>query len=140
MYSTLHSEIDASVYPYGTNVPILLSVYESSSVSDKSVFESALIGFGKYITRLKKNALSELTKQLFSFSSLAVLGIILEYLYNNVFEDILPVWINALFEIVAWVFVWEFAEFMAFRLPGKIKNIRRLSQILHTEYEFHHWE
>ena len=42
MYSTLHSEIDASVYPYGTNVPILLSVYESSSVSDKSVFESAL--------------------------------------------------------------------------------------------------
>ena len=140
MFDALKKEIDASVSPYSVKERIVLTVYESSAASAPDVRESVLIGFRRYVGAYLQKKKATLKMRLITFTGLFLLGVLLEFLIYEVFPGILPLWIANTLDIIAWVFVWQFAAYMVFEFAKERKGIKRLSQILQTEYRFKHWE
>lgn len=140
MFENLKKEIDDSVSLYSSKEDIVLTVYESSSVSDENIRESALIGFKKYIQLNKQKAVSRLKTHLFTFLLFFVIGVLMEYLLYGAFPAALPGWVESTLDVFACVFVWQFVAYMAFEFEREITNIRRFTQILRMEFVFRHWE
>ena len=138
-FRNLHKEIESTLSTYSEKESVLITVYESSSCSDNTK-ESVLIGFRKYITQCLARAKATFQLHLIMFTALAVVGVLLEYLLYGAFPGLLPTWVLNVVDIVAWVFVWQFAAYMAFEFVKEIRTIRRFDQILHLEYTFRHWE
>lgn len=138
-YDELRDEIDASIQPYSTKKDIVLAVYESSD-ADSDVRESVLMGFERYIAHYKKRESFELKLHFSLFLSLFIIGVLIEFLLYETFADMIVDWIVNTLDIFAWVFIWQFAEYLAFDFAKEIKNVNRLKQILRIEYVFKRWE
>ncbi len=139
MYSNLQKEIGSALSVYSEKEPVSLTIYESSSSSEETK-ESILIGFKKNITQCIYRAKITFKMHLITFSALCAIGILTEFLLYGAFPDSLPLWLQNVLDIVAWVFVWQFAAYMAFEFIKEIKVIRRLKQIQQAEFIFRHWE
>ena len=139
MFGNLQKEIESTILPYSEKEPISLTVYESSACSDDTK-ESVVIGFKKYITQCLERARITFQRHMIVFSLLCAVSLLLEFLLYEVFPGLLHVWIQNVLDIVAWVFEWQFAAYMAFESVKEIKAIRRFDQILQIEYIFRHWE
>ena len=139
MYGSLQTEIEGTLSVYSEKEPVLLTVYESSSSSEETK-ESVLIGFKKHIVQCLNRAKNTFKLHLITFAALCAIGVVLEFLLYGAFPGALPLWVQNVLDIVAWVFVWQFAAYMAFEFIKEIRTIRRLDQILHIEYIFRHWE
>lgn len=138
MYETLLKEITGSLAPYSEKDSIELAVYHSSSASD-DVRESVLVGFRKYVDRLKRMASSRIKFHFSLFFGIFALGVLIEFLlYGGVLA--LPEWINNVFDIVAWVFVWQFAAYMTFEFSKEKRQADRLQQIENIAYDFTYFE
>ena len=74
------------------------------------------------------------------FLSLFIIGVLIEFLLYETFADMIVEWIVNTLDIFAWVFIWQFAEYLAFDFAKEIKNVNRLKQILRIEYVFKRWE
>ena len=140
MFDGLYREITSSVSLYPLKESILLNVYESSQTANDDVRESVLVGFRKYIMQFRQKAITGFRTHLVLFSLLFVIGVLMELLMYGVFPGVLPLWIENTLDIVAWVFVWQFAAYMAFEFAKEIKAIRRFNQILNIQFVFRHWE
>lgn len=140
MFDTLKREIDASISPYSVKENIVLNVYESSAAPAPDAWESTLVGFQKYITVYRERKKATLKAHLTTFTLLFLCGVLIEFLIYGAFPQALPLWIANTLDIIAWVFVWQFAAYMAFEFAKERKGIQRLSQILQIEYQFKHWE
>ena len=140
MFNRLKDEIEDSLCVYPTNEQILLSVYVSSASADDSTRESVLVGFKKYIMQYLKRNVSALKRSFVTFLSLALFGILIEFLNYNVFSDALPAWVCNLIDVSATVLIWQFVAYLAFEFSKERRNIQRLRQILQIEYVFRHWE
>ena len=138
-FSNLHREIDSTLSTYSEKASVVITVYESSSCSDDTK-ESVLVGFRKYIARCLARARASFRLHLIMFTALAAVGVLLEFLLYGAFPELLPTWALNVVDIVAWVFVWQFAAYMAFEFVKEIKTIRRFDQILHLKYTLRHWE
>ena len=139
MYGNLYKEIESTLSVYSEKESVSLTVYESSS-SGEDVKESIVVGFRKYITQCVDRAKNSFKMHLFTFTALCVIGVLIEFLLYGAFPDFLPLWLQNVLDIVAWVFVWQFAAYMTFEFVKEIKAIRRLRQILNADFIFRHWE
>ena len=139
MYGNLQKEAESALSVYSEKEAVSLTVYESSAADD-GIKESIVIGFRKYIMQSIRRAVNSFKMHLITFTSLCAIGVLIEYLLYGAFPDFLPLWLNNVLDIVAWVFVWQFAAYMAFEFIKEIKNIRRLRQIFDAEFVFRHWE
>ena len=139
MYGNLQKEIESTLYLYPEKEDVLLTVYESSAANDDTK-ESIVVGFRKYVAMCLDRAKSSLKLHLIVFTALCVIGVLIEFFMYGAFPDLLPVWVQNVLDIVAWVFVWQFAAYMAFEFLKEIKVIQRLDQILHISFVFRHWE
>ena len=139
MYGNLYKEIESTLSVYSEKEPVSLTVYESSS-SGEDLKESIVVGFRKYITQCVDRAKSSFKMHLITFTALCVIGVLIEFLLYGAFPDFLPLWLQNVLDIVAWVFVWQFAAYMAFEFVKEIKTISRLRQIQQAEFIFRHWE
>ena len=140
MFDSLKKEIDASVMPYSAGEDILLTVYESSEKATEDVRESVIVGFRRYLAACRQRAESALKKHLFVFFVMFLAGVLIEFFLYGAFPDLLPLWIANSLDIVAWVFIWQFAAYLAFEFVSEIRQIRRISQLIRIEYVFRHWE
>ncbi len=139
MFGDLQKEIESTILPYSEKEPIALTVYEAATCSNDTK-ESVLIGFNKYISQRLANAKWIFKKHIITFSALCAVSAVLEFLIYAALPGILPLWIRNMCDIVCWVFVWQFAAFMAFEFAKELRAIRRFNQILNIEYSFRHWE
>ena len=140
MFDSLKQEIEASVSPYPVDEKIVLSVYESSEQCDDDTREGAIIGFKKYIYGCMRRASKVCGAHFYTFLTACLIGILIELCLYAWFPNFLPEWIGNMLEIIAWVFVWQFVGYLFFEFANERKTVRRLDQILHIEYVFHHWE
>lgn len=139
MFGKLQKEIESTVLPYSEKEPVSLTVYEAADCGDDTK-ESVLVGFRKYVTQCLALKKTTLKKHIILFSLLCAFGVLMEFLAFGAFADLLPEWVQCVLDIVAGVFVWQFAAYMAFEFVREIKTVRRFDQILHIEYTFRHWE
>ena len=140
MYELLNTEIQSVIYSYSVKENILLRVYENSPSATELNMEGILVGFHRFLAANRKKAEHDLKVRFFGAFLAFVIGILMEYLLYGVSGLILPEWIRASLDIIAWVLVWQFAAYVAFDMVSEIRKIRRLAQIERIEYEFRHWE
>lgn len=140
MFDLLKQEIDASIAPYPIDEEIVLSVYESSDQCAEGTREGAIIGFKSYICGCRRRTSKLCRIHFFTFLTAFLIGVLIELCLYCWFPNLLPEWIGNTLEIVAWAFVWQFAVYLAFEYASERKEVKRLDQILHIEYVFHHWE
>ena len=139
MYGNLQKEIENTLSVYPENKPVSFTVYESSS-SGEDVRESIVIGFKKYIFQSILRAKRSFKWHLITFTAMCAIGVLIEFLLYGAFPEFLPLWLQNVLDIIAWVFVWQFAAYMAFEFFKEIKAIRRLRQIHQATFLFRHWE
>lgn len=139
MYGNLYKEIESTLYLYSEKEDVLLTVYESS-LSNDDTKESIVVGFRNYVAKCLDRAKSALRLHLIMFTALCAIGVLIEFFMYGIFPDLLPLWLQNVLDIVAWVFVWQFAAYMAFEFLKEIKGIQRLGQMLHISFVFRHWE
>lgn len=140
MYDLLMREIESSLTLFSADAKIELTVYESSETADETVRRSVLVGFGKYLDKLIKRARSRLQIHFITFFATFLAGVLLEYLLYGCFPGVLPEWISNVLDIVAWVFVWQFAAYITFEFAKELSDLKRLKQIGDIRFSFRHWE
>lgn len=134
-YSNFRNDIEATLGTLDTNEQVIMDIFESQE-SDETDREIAIIGFRKYVSSCYLAARQQYIKHIKLFSSFLLIGSLIIFLLYGIPHPALSEWLKKLLEIFGTVMVWQFVGYMAFERHKELKDLRRLSQIMHVKFDF----